>query len=85
MKKMLTSYQKLPKVVKQILKDKYPEEDLWKYLNLISETEEEAQYGLFVEHEDVEYLVKMMKLPKHTKLNSDKYMDSLSNNVRYED
>jgi len=65
-------------MVKEVLKERYIDEDVWKYLHVISESENEVIYGLFVNYEQTEYLVKMMKMPRHSKITAENFIESIS-------
>lgn len=81
MNKVIISFKSLPKNLKRELKRQYPKEEMWKYLSIISESEKEITYGLFIKDEETEYLVKMLQLPRKSVLNRKNHMNSIINDI----
>jgi len=76
MSKILTSFEKLPAELKQIVNERFPKNVLGNHLIKISQNETESIFGVLFQHQGIEYLVKIVKVPVQT-VNLDAIIDEL--------
>ena len=77
MGKILTSYHKLSNELKAIVDQKFPKETLAKHLVKISQDDYEATFGVILQYEKNEYLIKMITTPVNTIINIDAFIEEL--------